>query len=90
MAGKVQLFRISVLFSFVGMQTQLIRIEESENNLEINLFAEVEELENVEVVKKRKKTYIDKYREYNHIADGLSWGPLWKPIWLIWAKERQL
>ena len=50
-------------FSFVGMQTQLIRIEESENNLEINLFAEVEELENVEVVKNRKKTYIDKYRE---------------------------
>jgi tetratricopeptide (TPR) repeat protein len=69
-------------FSFVGMQTQLIRIEESENNLEINLFAEVEELENVEVVKKRKKTYIDKYREYNLNKN------LIKTFWGFLDKER--
>ena len=44
-----------VAFTYMGMQTQLIRIEESEENLEVNLFAVVEELENVEVVKNVKK-----------------------------------
>ena len=69
-------------FSYMGMQTQLIRIEESEENLEVNLFAEVEELENVEIVKKRKKTYLDKYREYN-INKNLI-----KTFWGFLDKER--